>query len=305
MHGRRLETKTVKMPDKPSHKDYHEPVMLREVMDALRIIPGGTYVDVTFGGGGHSKAILSQLNDQGKLIAFDQDEDAWKNAVDDPGFILVKENFRHLQRFLKLHNMIPVDGIFADLGVSSHQFDTAGRGFSMQQNALLDMRMDRRQSLTAKDILRKYDPAALQAIFEQYGEITNARTLAQRIVEARESFPVETVGELAVIAGAVSKGNPRRYLAQVFQALRIEVNDEMNVLRELLEQSVSALKTGGRLAVITFHSLEDRIVKECMKNEKQFNVLYKKPVTPSLEEIKRNPRSRSAKLRAAEKIFDV
>lgn len=291
------------MPDRTSHKGYHEPVMLREVMDALQVIPNGAYADVTFGGGGHSRAIFSQLKGKGKLIAFDQDEDAWKNAIDDPEFILVKENFRHLQRFLKLYNLMPVDGVFADLGVSSHQFDTADRGFSMQQNALLDMRMDKRQSLTAKDILRSYPVDALQQLFERYGEVSNARTLAQRIVEARETFPVGTVAELTAIAGAISKGNPQRYLAQVFQALRIAVNDELNVLDELMEQSVNVLKPGGRLVVITFHSLEDRIVKGFMKNEKSLEVLYKKPLTPSLEEIKRNPRARSAKLRAAKKIF--
>ncbi|MGH2643443.1 MAG: 16S rRNA (cytosine(1402)-N(4))-methyltransferase RsmH, partial [Chitinophagaceae bacterium] len=252
-----------------------------------------------------SKAILSQLNAKGRLIAFDQDEDAWKNAIDDPRFILVKENFRYLERFLKLYNLIPVDGVFADLGVSSHQFDTAGRGFSMQQNALLDMRMDKRQSLAAKDILRSYDSVKLQEIFEKYGEVPNARTLAQRIVDARESFPITTVAELTAIAGSISKGNPQRYLAQVFQALRITVNDELNVLRELMEQSLSVLKPGGRLAVITFHSLEDRIVKEFMKNEKQLNVLYKKPLIPSVEEIKINTRARSAKLRMAMKTPDV
>ena len=292
------------MPDKTSRKSYHEPVMLQEVIEALQIIPDGIYADMTFGGGGHSKAILSQLNRKGKLIAFDQDEDAWKNAIDDPRFLLVKENFRHLQRFLKLYQMIPADGILADIGVSSHQFDTAGRGFSMQQNALLDMRMDRRQTLTAKDILRSYDPAALQEIFEQYGEVPNARTLAYRIVEARKTFPIETVAELTVIAGGVSKGNPARYLAQVFQALRITVNDELNALREMLEQSASVLKPDGRLVIITFHSLEDRIVKEFMKNEKRLNTVYKKPLVPSSEEIKRNPRARSAKLRVARRIND-
>ncbi|TAN11266.1 MAG: 16S rRNA (cytosine(1402)-N(4))-methyltransferase RsmH [Chitinophagaceae bacterium] len=289
------------MPDKTPRKSYHEPVMLQEVIEALQIIPGGIYADMTFGGGGHSKAILLQLNKEGKLIAFDQDEDAWKNAIDDPRFLLVKENFRHLQRFLKLYHMIPAEGILADLGVSSHQFDTAGRGFSMQQNALLDMRMDRRQTLTAKDILRSYDPAALQEIFEQYGEVPNARTLAYRIVEARKTFPIETVAELTAIAGGVSRGNPARYLAQVFQALRITVNDELNALREMLEQSVSVLKPDGRLVIITFHSLEDRIVKEFMKNEKRLNIVYKKPLVPSFEEIKRNPRARSAKLRVAKK----
>lgn len=289
------------MPDKFSKGFYHEPVMLREVMESLQIIPQGIYVDTTFGGGGHSRAILQKLNASGRLIAFDQDEDAWKNSLQDSRFMLVKENFRHLQRFLKVYNAIPVNGILADLGVSSHQFDTASRGFSIRQDALLDMRMDRRQDLTAADILRNRDARELQLVFEQYGEVANARTLAERIAEARSTFPIKTVGELTAIAQGVSMGNPHRYLAQVFQALRIAVNDELNTLQEMMEQAANVLAPGGKMVMVTFHSLEDRIVKEFIKNHQELNQIYKKPLTPAPEEIKRNPRARSAKLRVAEK----
>lgn len=289
------------MSGKPSDISYHEPVMLGEAMEALHIIAEGHYADVTFGGGGHSKAILDKLNVSGKLIAFDQDEDAWKNALQDPRFILVKENFRHLQRFLKLYEVAPVNGILADLGVSSHQFDTASRGFSIHQDALLDMRMDRRQSLTAVELLRTKDAKSLQQIFEKYGEVRNARTLAEKMLEARETFPIKTVGELTALASAVSIGNPQRYLAQVFQALRIAVNDELGALEEMLEQAEKVLAPKGRLVVITFHSLEDRIVKDFFKNHSELHQVYKKPLVPTAEEIKHNPRARSAKLRAAEK----
>lgn len=298
--------------------DYHQPVLLQEAIHGLNIRPDGRYVDATFGGGGHSREILRMLGPEGRLIAFDQDEDAGRNALADNRFRIVAENFRHLRRFLRLYDAVPVQGILADLGVSSHQFDTSERGFSIRpeaEDALLDMRMDRRQKLTAADILQQYDETGLQLVFEQYGEVRNARTLAGRIIEARSSFPMKTVAELKAVAGSVSKGNPQKYFAQLFQALRIAVNDEFGALKEMLEQAFEVLDMGGRLAVITFHSLEDRIVKEFIKskagtdteneNEKitaWLRPVEKKPVSPSAEEMKRNPRSRSARLRVAEKV---
>lgn len=306
------------MAENPVNPDYHKPVLLQEAVSGLNIRQEGTYVDVTFGGGGHSRAILKYLNSEGRLIAFDQDEDAVKNAIADKRFTLVTENFRHLRRFLRLYDAIPVHGVLADLGVSSHQFDTAERGFSIRreaEDALLDMRMDKRQTLMASAILQQYDEAELQRILEQYGEVRNARTLAERIIEARSAFPMKTVAELKAIAGAVSKGNPQKYLAQLFQALRIAVNDEFGALEEMLEQAFEVLRPGGRLAIITFHSLEDRIVKDFIKSkakpgkgngDKTTNAwlipVDKKPVSPSAEEIKVNPRARSARLRTAEKV---
>lgn len=308
------------MASNPHHAAYHQPVMPEEAIRGLNVQPGGTYVDVTFGGGGHSAAILERLGPTGKLIAFDQDEDAGKNVLQDERFILVPENFRHLRRFLRLHEAIPVNGILADLGVSSHQFDTAERGFSIRreaENAPLDMRMDKRQAFTAANLLQQYNEEALQQVFEQYGEVRNARTLAQHIIQARASFPMKTVAELKAIAGAVSKGTQQRYLAQVFQALRIAVNDELQALRDMLEQAFEVLQPGGRLVVITFHSLEDRMVKDFFKSKAKANIatdektaqapdaelipIDKKPLVPAAEEIKHNPRARSAKLRTAEK----
>lgn len=297
-----------------SSSPYHQPVLLSETIDALAVRPDGVYVDLTFGGGGHSREILSRLGNTGRLVAFDQDESARRNAITDPRFTLIGENFRHLGRFLRLHGINGVTGILADLGVSSHQFDTAERGFSTGKDALLDMRMDRRTALTAADILRHYEEKQLQELLEKYGEVPNARTLARRIMEARQAFPLNTVGELRAVAGAVSKGNPERYLAQVFQALRIAVNDELGALRDMLDQAAVALAPGGRLAVITFHSLEDRIVKDFFKSGRgpgadtgepgaaaPLRPVFKKPVLPSAEEIRKNSRARSAKLRVAEK----
>lgn len=299
---------------------YHQPVLLRETIAALNIRPEGTYVDTTFGGGGHAKAILEELSSQGRLIVFDQDQEAWKNVMEDERVTLAPENFRFLERFLKLHNAIPVDGILADLGVSSHQFDTAERGFSTRYDANLDMRMDKRQSFKAADIVRQYSEEQLWQLFEQYGELRNARTLAQHIVKARKTFPLKTVGELKTVITPFIVGNEQRYLAQVFQALRIEVNDEMGALKEMLEQTVRVLQPGGRLAVITFHSLEDRMVKNFMKKgrfeneranplakqeQKPFlKPVYKKPILPSAKEIKQNPRARSARLRVAERVVE-
>ena len=294
------------------------PVLLDEVVMGLQIIPSGVYVDCTFGGGGHSKKILERLNEEGKLIVFDQDEDAKKNVPDDARIIFVPHNFRHLQRFLRFYKIQKVNGILADLGVSSHQINEADRGFSTRFDADMDMRMNRNDTKTAADVVKTYSEEKLHKIFEQYGEVTNSKTLAQKIVEIRKSQSIETIKEFKNAVYPVVKGNPEKYFAQVFQALRIEVNDELNVLKELLMQSSEALTKGGRIAVITFHSLEDRLVKNFFKNgnfeaEQQkdlfgnpvksgLKVITKKPIIPSKEELKKNPRSRSSKLRIAEKI---
>jgi len=295
--------------------DYHTPVLLQECIDGLDIWPGGIYVDCTFGGGGHSKAILEQLNENGRLIVFDQDEDARRNLPDDERVIFVPQNFRHLQRFLRLHKAAKVDGILADLGVSSHQFDEAARGFSIRFDAALDMRMDQRQSITAADILSNFSETQLHKMFEQYGEVTNSKTLAKTIVMQRAHAPIRTINEFKTAVHSIVKGNPQKYFAQVFQALRIEVNDELGALKELLQQTVSVLKPGGRVAVITFHSLEDRIVKNFFRDgtfedtaiddvyghrfENPFKIITKKPITATEKELKENSRSRSAKLRVA------
>ncbi|HXR82704.1 MAG TPA: 16S rRNA (cytosine(1402)-N(4))-methyltransferase RsmH [Hanamia sp.] len=297
---------------------YHVPVLLKEVIDGLKIIPSGIYVDCTFGGGGHSKKILEQLNGDGMLVVFDQDEDAQKNVPDDQRVIFVPHNFRHLQRFLRFHKISKVNGILADLGISSHQFNEAERGFSTRFNAALDMRMNQNEKITAADIVRNYSEEKLHKIFEQYGEVTNSKTLAKTIIELRKTHLLNAISEFKNAVYPIVKGNPEKYFAQVFQALRIEVNDELNVLKEMLLQTVNVLEEGGRIAVITFHSLEDRIVKNFFKNgnfeeeqsrdvfgnaaKRELKIITKKPIVPSEEEIKRNPRSRSAKLRIAEKI---
>jgi 16S rRNA (cytosine1402-N4)-methyltransferase len=297
---------------------YHVPVLLQEVINALRIDSSGIYVDCTFGGGGHSAAILKKLNKHGKLIAFDQDEDANKNLPADDRLIFVPHNFRHLQRFLRYHKIPKVNGILADLGVSSHQFNAAERGFSTRFNAPMDMRMNRGEKKDAVHIINNYSEEKLHRLFEKYGEVTNAKTLARLIVGLRKSQLLNTINEFKSALYPVVKGNPEKYFAQVFQALRIEVNDELGALKEMLQQATDVLEDGGRIAVITFHSLEDRLVKIFFKNgnfdEEQKNDLYgtlrkndlkvitKKPIVPSQQEIKANPRSRSAKLRIAEKI---
>ena len=297
---------------------YHVPVLLNEVIDMLHIQPDGIYVDCTFGGGGHSRAILEKLGSNGKLIAFDQDADAKQNLPDDPRVLFIPQNFRHLHRFLRLHQVDQVDGILADLGVSSHQFDEADRGFSTRFDAMLDMRMDQREERTAAQVLNTYGEQQLQKMFEQYGEVTNAKTLSRIIVEARRTAPFQSIDGLKQAISSIVKGNPNKYLAQVFQSLRIEVNDEMGALKEMLEQLPSVLKEGGRAAIITFHSLEDRFVKIFFRDnrfdapeENPFMVtekklllkpVNKKPITAGEEELRRNPRSRSAKLRVAEKI---
>ncbi|HJY22089.1 MAG TPA: 16S rRNA (cytosine(1402)-N(4))-methyltransferase RsmH, partial [Hanamia sp.] len=265
----------------------------------------------------HSKKILEKLNKEGRLIVFDQDEDARKNLPDDDRVIFVPHNFRHLQRFLRFHKILKVNGILADLGVSSHQINVPERGFSTRFNAAMDMRMNQKETKTAGDVLKNYSEERLHKIFEQYGEVTNSKTLAKTIVALRKTESLNTINEFKNAVYPIVKGNPEKYFAQVFQALRIEVNDELNALKEMLEQAVNVLEEGGRIAVITFHSLEDRIVKNFFKNgnfePEQTNDLYgnpkvnalkvitKKPVNPSVQEIKNNPRSRSSKLRVAEK----
>lgn len=296
---------------------YHVPVMLEECMTALAIKPDGVYVDVTFGGGGHSREILKRLGDKGRLIAFDQDPDAAKNALDDSRFTLVHHNFRFLKNNLRLLGVRQVDGVLADLGVSSHQFDSPERGFSIRYDADLDMRMDQVSDLDAKQVLNTYSEGELHRIFGMYGEIQNARSLARTVVMARLGGAIETVAALKeVIKRLVPKGKDHKYHAQVFQALRIEVNGELGALQEFLEQTAAVLKPQGRLVVMSYHSLEDRLVKSFMQkgkfkgevekdffgNEiKPFKVISRKAVTAGAEELAVNNRSRSAKLRIAER----
>jgi 16S rRNA (cytosine1402-N4)-methyltransferase len=292
---------------------YHDPVLLRESIDLLAIKSDGVYVDATFGGGGHSRAILDQLGPKGRLFGFDQDDDAKANAPEDPRFIFVTGNFRHLRRFLRLHGVTAIDGVLADLGVSSHQFDTAERGFSYRFEAGLDMRMNRNAGPTAADILNTYDPDDLQRLLGEYGDVRNARTLAHKIAEVRAKKPFRNVGDLLAVAEPLAKGQKMRYLSQVFQALRMEVNEEVEVLKELLEGALEILKPGGSLVVISYHSIEDRIVKNFLKTgniegevqadfygniTRPFEIATKKAVNASDEEVSRNPRARSAKLRA-------
>ena len=296
--------------------EYHNPVLLKETVDGLNIKPDGVYVDVTFGGGGHSKEILSRLNDKGKLLAFDQDEDAWENALPDERFTLIQENFRYLKRFLRFNGIKKVDGILADLGVSSHQFDVPERGFSTRFDAELDMRMSKKNDLTAFQIVNLYDDANLRRIFYDYGELSNAPALAKTIIEAREIEEIRNTEQLKnVLARFLPNNKAHKILAQIYQAIRIEVNQEMEVLKEFLTESLEVLNPEGRLSVISYHSLEDRLVKRFMKNglfegepEKDFfgnfQVPFKligKMIIPSKEEIKINNRARSAKLRIAEK----
>jgi len=297
--------------------DYHNPVLLTETVDGLNINPDGVYVDVTFGGGGHSKEILKRLGPNGKLFAFDQDEDALANALLDERFTLIHENFRYLKRFLRFHGVKKVDGILADLGVSSHQFDVPERGFSTRFDADLDMRMSKRNELDAYKVINEYDDAELRSVFLDYGELKSAPALARTIVEAREKKAINTTDELKkVLAKYLPEKVKNKVLAQIYQAIRIEVNQEMEALKEFLEQSLEVLNPGGRLSVISYHSLEDRLVKRFMKNglfegepERDFFGNYSVPfklveklIVPTEEEIKVNNRARSAKLRIAEKI---
>jgi len=301
----------------PGASGYHVAVMLREAIEALNIKSDGIYVDCTFGGGGHSRAILEKLGKKGKLFAFDQDEAARANLPDDPRIEFVPHNFRHIGRMLKLNGVTKIDGLLADLGVSSWQFDQADRGFSIRYDADLDMRMDQRQTLTAAQLLNERSEHELHKIFEEYGEVTNAITLAKTITHYREGAKFRNISQFKDALQHVVKGNPNRYFAQVFQALRIAVNDEFGALKEMLEQTPGLLNPGGRLVLITFHSLEDRLAKTFIRNgtfneietddiygtrqETPFNIISKKPILPSTEETRKNPRSRSAKLRVAER----
>ncbi len=296
---------------------YHNPVLLNESLEGLAIQSDGTYVDVTFGGGGHSRAMLAQLGEKGKLIAFDQDEDAVVNAIDDPRFILVRQNFRFLKNFLRLHNAIPVDGILADLGISSHQIDEPERGFSTRFDGPLDMRMNRSATTDAEEVLNTYDERQLRNMFREFGDVENAAKLANIIVSARENVSMRSIAELKeIIAPCTPRGKEFQYLAKVFQALRIEINGEMDALKQLLLQSMEVLKPGGRMVVISYHSLEDRLVKNFFRTgnfegetEKDFfgnlirpmEPINRKPIIPSDEELKENNRARSAKLRIAVK----
>lgn len=296
---------------------YHIPVLLHESVDGLNIKGNGTYVDVTFGGGGHSKEILRHLNSDGHLFSFDQDADAEKNIIPDSRFTFVRSNFRYLKNFLKYYQVEKVDGILADLGVSSHHFDEEERGFSFHANSALDMRMNTRAGKTAADIINTYDEEQLADVFYLYGELKNSRKLASALVKARVNRSIQTIPEfLEVIKPFFGKEREKKELAKVFQALRIEVNDEMEALKEMLQASIDVLTPGGRLVVITYHSLEDRLVKNIIKTgnfqgkaEKDFygnlitpfSTINNKVITASDEEIANNPRSRSAKLRIAEK----
>ncbi len=296
---------------------YHIPVLLEESVRGMDIRPNGTYVDVTFGGGGHSKRILKELDEGGHLYSFDQDEDAERNIVDDPRFTFVRSNFRYLHNFMRYYGVEQVDAILADLGVSSHHFDDTERGFSFRFDGKLDMRMNKRAGMTAADVVNTYEEEALATIFYLYGELKNSRKLAAAIVKARARKPIETTEEfLTVIKPLFGAEREKKEYAKVFQALRIEVNQEMEALKEMLAAAVKVLKPGGRLVVITYHSLEDRIVKNFMKTgnaegkaESDFfgNVhaplsqVNSKVTVPGADEIARNPRSRSAKLRIAEK----
>lgn len=300
--------------------EYHVPVMLKECIEGLNIKPDGIYVDVTFGGGGHSKEILKQLSEAGKLFGFDQDVDAKANAeaIENRSFTFVQANFRYLKRYLKLHGIKQVDGILADLGISSHQIDEASRGFSTRGNAELDMRMDRSADKSAKTVVNEYEERELHKILGIYGEIRNAKSVASAIVSQRFSRPFQTTFDLIeLLKKFAPRGKENKYYAQVFQAIRIEVNEEMAVLEDFLSQSAEVLKPGGRLVVMSYHSLEDRMVKSYINkgkvfgevekdffgNElKPFGAINRKPVTANQQELTENSRSRSAKLRVAERI---
>ncbi|PKR79832.1 16S rRNA (cytosine(1402)-N(4))-methyltransferase [Brumimicrobium salinarum] len=305
------------MTENKNQYEYHVPVMLQECLDGLDINPDGVYVDLTFGGGGHARAIFEQLSVKGKLIVFDQDEDAKKNAWDAPNFHFVASNFSFLKNQLRMLGIKAVDGILADLGVSSHQFNEPERGFSIRADEYLDMRMNQRSGDSAYDVVNTYDEDQLATILGKYGEVKSPRRIAQKIVLKRQASPIRTTGELvAVLSELAPKFKENRFFAQVFQAIRIEVNDEMGVLEDMLEQTASVLRPGGRLVVMSYHSLEDRLVKNYIKSgnfkgkiNKDFfgNVLRplsgvtRKPLVASEEEIERNSRARSAKLRIAER----
>ena len=296
---------------------YHVPVLLQESIDGLNIQPGGVYVDVTFGGGGHSREILSRLKNSGHLYGFDQDADAEQNIMDDKRFTFVRSNFRYLENWMRYYEVDHVDGLLADLGVSSHHFDDGERGFSLRFDAPLDMRMNKRGGMTAADVVNSYDEERLAGVFFLYGELRGARRIASTLVSARKSKPIATTGDLLELTGKLfQRDREKKEQTKLFQALRIEVNHEMDALRDMLRGATEVLGTGGRLCVITYHSLEDRIVKNVMRAgnaegriEQDFYGrtsspfrLLSKVITPSAEELASNPRSRSAKLRIAEKI---
>ncbi|MXN91196.1 16S rRNA (cytosine(1402)-N(4))-methyltransferase RsmH [Flavobacterium sp. Sd200] len=296
--------------------EYHNPVLLKETVDGLNIKPDGVYVDVTFGGGGHSREIMKRLGPNGKLFGFDQDEDAQANIIDDERFVLIPENFRFIKRYLRFHGVKEVDGILGDLGVSSHQFDVAERGFSTRFNAALDMRMSKKNDLDAFKVVNEYDEAELKRVLFDYGELKNAGAMANVIVNARRDAAITDGNQLKAVLSRFLPGHKsNKILAQIYQAIRIEVNQEMDVLKEFLVQSLEILKPGGRLSVISYHSLEDRLVKRFMRNGMfegeperdffgNFEVPFKsieKLIVPTEEEIQINNRARSAKLRVAEK----
>ncbi|MBW2936698.1 16S rRNA (cytosine(1402)-N(4))-methyltransferase RsmH [Aureisphaera sp. CAU 1614] len=297
--------------------EYHNPVLLKETVEGLNIQPNGVYVDVTFGGGGHSKEILERLGEDGKLLAFDQDKDALKNDIDDPRFTLINQNFRFLKRYLRFYGHTKVDGILGDFGVSSHQFDVPERGFSTRFEADLDMRMNQDSPLSAYQVVNDYDEKMLRNVLREYGELKAAAGMARLIVEGRAKEAIKSSEQLKVVLGRfLPKHKENKILAQVFQAIRIEVNQELEVLKEFLLQTPEVLKTGGRLSLISYHSLEDRLVKRFMRNglfegEPEKDVfgrvevpfkLVGKFIIPSEEEIRKNSRARSAKLRIAEKV---
>lgn len=300
------------------NKDYHIPVLLKESVEGLNIQPDGKYTDLTFGGGGHSSEILKLLNSEGKLWAFDQDKDSFKNTIADDRFELIYGNFNYLKNYLKYHKALPVDGILADLGVSSHHFNEEDRGFSYRYNATLDMRMNQENDLTAMQVVNEYTEQQLLDVFWQYGEVKNARKLVATILKSRADKTIKTTEDLCqAIVSCAKKHKEHRYFAQVFQAIRIEVNQELEVLKNMLLQTSEVLKPGGRLVVITYHSLEDRLVKNFIKKgkfsgelekdfygnaERPFKEINRKIIIPTEEELELNSRARSAKLRIAEKI---
>jgi 16S rRNA (cytosine1402-N4)-methyltransferase len=295
---------------------YHRPVLLDQSVELLNIDPSGCYVDATFGGGGHSREILKRLGPEGRLFGFDQDEDARANEPKDERFTFVHSNFRYLSRFLKLYGIRRVDGLLADLGVSSHQLDVPERGFSFRFDAELDMRMNAGQEQTAADIVNSYSPDELQILLSEYGEVRNARTLAGKIVADREHRSIQTVADFLAVVEPVIRGNRQRYLAQVFQALRMKVNEEVDALKEMLRDALDLLNPGGRLVIISYHSIEDRLVKHFFKTgnfegepqkdfygaiQRPLQLVTRKAIQAGEEEIKENPRARSARLRVAEK----